>query len=80
MMGFSGRILPEHGINSTLVGFVNEYDKVMTQNPTQSLVNHRYIGVGAETVTELVIHHQNDPLPSIEEVVDLLDRSASIAA
>src|ERR1700677_154035 len=39
------------------MGFMNQHDKVMTQNLTQSLVNHRHIGLAAEAVTKLPLHH-----------------------
>jgi hypothetical protein len=39
------------------MGFMNKRDKVMTQNLTQSLVNHRHVGLAAETVPKLPLHH-----------------------
>jgi hypothetical protein len=39
------------------MGFMDKYDKVMTQNLTQSLINHRHISLAAEAVTKLSLHH-----------------------
>jgi hypothetical protein len=36
---------------------MNEYDKVMTQNLAQSLMNQRHIGLASEAVTKLPLHH-----------------------
>ena len=36
---------------------MNEYDKVMTKNLTESFVDHRDIGLASQAVTELSLHH-----------------------
>ena len=52
-----GGVAPKHGVNPQLMGFMNKHDKVMTQNLTQSLVNHRHIGLAAEAIAKLPPHH-----------------------
>ena len=50
-------MLPEHGVNSEFVRFVNQYNKVVAENLTERFVNHRNVAFASEAVSEFAFHH-----------------------
>jgi hypothetical protein len=49
---------PKNGIDAEFVHFVNEDYQVMTQNLAQRFIDHRHIGLAAQGVAELPLHHR----------------------
>jgi hypothetical protein len=39
------------------MGFMNDYDEIMTENLTKRFVNHRNVRLAPEPVTEFPVHH-----------------------
>jgi hypothetical protein len=74
--------------------FLDEYDKVMTENFAERFVNHRNVGLATKPVSEFPLHHgerrfhvtalvivlQELITPELEVVTHLLPRSAAIPA
>ena len=83
---------PKHGVDTKFTHFVNEYDEVMTKHFTKRFIHHRGIGLAAQRVSELALHHAKrgfdiGPLVIVlqellalehEEVVHLAPLSAAI--
>src|ERR1700734_3786615 len=53
-----GRSRPKYGVNSEFAHFVNENDKVMTENFAERFVDHRNVGLRPKRVSELTFHHR----------------------
>lgn len=49
---------PEHGVYAKFARFVNEYDKVMTENFAKCFVDHRNVGLAPQAVAKFALHHR----------------------
>jgi hypothetical protein len=49
--------LPKNRINPKFTHFVNDHNKVMTENFTKRFVDHRNIGLAAKRMAKLAFHH-----------------------
>src|ERR1700730_2872992 len=54
---FLNRSRPKHWFNTEFAHFVDEYDKVMTENFAQGFVVHRNVVLAPQAVSELAFHH-----------------------
>ena len=50
-------LVPENRVDTQLVGFMNQDDQVMAQYLTKRFVDHGSIGLAAQRVAELALHH-----------------------
>src|SRR5579863_2295417 len=86
--------MPKHWVNSEFAHFVNEHDKVMTENFAERFIDHRNVGLASQAVAEFPFHHrkrgfnvaafvvvlQKIRAPELEIVIHLLPRSTTVAA
>ena len=52
--------LPEHRVNSQFVHFVDEDNKIVTQDFTERFIQHGGIGLAPQSVSKLPLNHAED--------------------